>query len=150
MKNFRKYGGEIVNDLKKYILDHIQNHPETEIYIGTDSVDRKDTLYVTVICFNHPGNGAHVIYLKEHEKKSKNLYEKLWREVEKTREIGLIVKNMIPNKSITLDLDLNSLKTHASNIVFAPAQGYLLGLGFNVRTKPQAWSASCAADHLLK
>ena len=150
MKKFRLYSGELINELGKYIVEHITDFPETEIYVGTDSVDRTKTVYVTTICFRHPNNGAHVIYKKDYELKSPDLFTKLWREVEKSNEVALYIKPYLNNKMITVDLDLSSLKRHASNIAHDAARGYMIAQGFNVRTKPQAYAATRAADHLLK
>jgi len=151
MKNFRLYNGELVDDLGIYINNYIKKHPNVEVYVGTDSADRIDTVYVSVVVFRHPNNGAHVIFRKEHEKKSPDLFTKLWREVEKTSVLAHYIRDILPeNKILTVDLDLNSLSRHASNIAHDAAKGYMIGQGFNVRTKPQAHSASRAADHLLK
>lgn len=149
MKKFKFYNGQFIDNLDKYIETYLKKYPDIEIYIGTDSVDRGKSIYVTTICFRHPYNGAHVIYKKEIEPKSKNLFTKLWKEVEKTNEVAKFVKPIIGNKILILDLDLNSLKQYASSIAHDSAKGYLIGLGYNVRTKPQAYAA-IAADHLLK
>lgn len=150
MKKFRTYTGKVIDDLGVYINDYLVKNPDVEIYVGTDSADRVDTIYVSVVVFRHPHNGAHVIFCKEYEKKSPDLFTKLWREVEKVSALAHYVKDILPeNKMLTVDLDLNSLKRHASNIAHDAAKGYMVGQGFNVRTKPQAWSASRAADHLL-
>lgn len=150
MKKFRLYSGELIDDLGKYTNEYLTKYPEAEIFIGTDSADRVDTVYVSVVVFRHPGNGAHVVFRKEYEKKSPDLFTKLWREVEKTTALAHYIKEYLPDgRMLTVDLDLNSLKRHASNIAHDAAKGYLVGQGFNVRTKPQAWSASRAADHLI-
>jgi len=150
MKKFRLYCGEVIPDVGLYVKQYVKENSEVEVYIGTDSADRRETIYVTTIVFRHPGNGAHVIFRKEYEKKSPDLFTKLWREVEKTNEIAHHVRKYLPSEKIlTVDLDLNSLSRHASNIAHDAARGYMIGQGFNVRTKPQAYSASRAADHLL-
>ena len=156
MKKFKLYSGEIIDDLGEYINDYLSEFPEAGIYIGTDSVDRYDTIYVSVVVFRHERKGAHVIFRKEHEKKSPDLFTKLWREVEKTNDLAHYVLDYMPEgKILNVDLDLNSLKRHASNIAHDAGKGYLIGTlsqtgkAFNVRSKPQAWSASRAADHLL-
>jgi len=151
MKKFRLYSGELINDLGEYIKNYIEQNPDVLIYIGTDSVDRKQTIYVTTICFRHPHAGAHVIYKREREIKSPDLFTKLWREVEKSSEVGNYVKDYIFNGThLTIDLDLSPLPRNASNITHDAARGYMIAQGFKVRSKPQAWSATRAADHLLR
>ena len=40
--------------------------------------------------------------------------------------------------------------TNRSNTLHAAAVGYLVGFGYRVKTKPDAWAASCAADLMVR
>lgn len=152
---FRFYNGGPIEDVESYIKAYVQKHPDVEIYVGTDSAkagnagEQPLTVFVTTICFRHPGNGVHYIYSKEKQTRIKDLFSKIWAEVERTNEVAAMIKPIIGNRTLFLDLDINSLKQHASNIAFAAANGFLLGQGYSVRSKPQAWAAH-AADWLLK
>ena len=71
-----------------------------------------------------------------------------------TDYLGSIVKKyndaLLHQKTITCDLDLNPNKMFKSNMVHDIGIGALKGSGFRVRSKPNAWSATCAADLLCK
>ena len=153
--NFRFYNGGPIEDVESYIREYINEHPDVEIYIGTDSAkggsasEQPTTIFVTTICFRHPGNGVHYIYSKEKKLRIKDLFTKIWSEVERTNRVASFVKPIIGERTLFLDLDINSLKQHESNVAYAAANGYLIGQGYSVRSKPQAWAAH-AADWLLK
>lgn len=152
---FRFWNGGPISDLESYIRDYIREHPEVEIYVGTDSAKGGQsgedplTIFVTTICFRHPGNGVHYIYSKEKQPRIKDLYNKIWAEVERTNQVARMVKPLIGDRILFLDLDINSLERHGSHVAYAAANGFLVGQGYSVRSKPQAWAAH-AADWLLK
>ena len=152
---FRFYNGGYIEDLESYIRQYIAENPDVEIYIGTDSAKAGSagkeltTVFVTTICFRHPGNGVHYIYSKEKRPRIGDLFTKIWSEIERTNEVAAFVKPLIGERTLFLDLDINSVKQYGSSIAYAAANGYLIGQGYSVRSKPQAWAAH-AADWLLK
>lgn len=141
--------------MESYIREYISEHPEVEVYVGTDSANsgsagkQPATVFVTTICFRHPGNGVHYIYSKEKKPRISDLFTKIWSEIERTNEVASFVKPIIGDRTLFLDLDINSLKQFGSHIAYAAANGFLIGQGYSVRSKPQAWAAH-AADWLLK
>jgi predicted RNase H-related nuclease YkuK (DUF458 family) len=152
---FRFYNGGPIPDIESYIMEYLRKHPDVEVYVGTDSAkagkakEEPLTIFVTTICFRHPGNGVHYVYSKERKPRIHDLFSKIWAEVERTNQVASIVKPLIGNKTLFLDLDINSLKQHGSHVAYAAANGFLVGQGYSVRSKPQAWAAH-AADWLLK
>lgn len=173
MMDFYFDRGKKIENLEKYIKDYLTEHPDVTVYVGTDSQRRKRRKinYVSVICFRHPGKGVHVIHHRETGKFTKDLYTKLWNEVQYTVEVLKMInhttytlmtketadvkpsdlnRDWIPKDKITVDLDLNSLKKWESNIAHDAAKGFITGLGYNVRTKPNGWAASRASNHLSK
>lgn len=96
MKGFKLFGGNQIKNVGEYILDYVAKYPEIMIFVGTDSVQlRKNTLYATAIVLYHPGNGAHVIFKRHILPKIKDLYTRLWNEVEYTKKVaGFLNKNL--------------------------------------------------------
>jgi len=147
---YRFFNGNPIDDVRLYIENYIQSNPTSEIFIGTDSHAHKDQLtFVTTICFHKPINGVHCIYSKHIELKPKELYTRIWREVELTYEIAELVKPVIGKKTLFLDVDVNVKPQHPSNVVYGAAYGFLNANGYSVRFKPQAY-ATHAADWLLR
>lgn len=160
MENFRLFGGQEIGNLGIYIKEYYALHPEVKIYIGTDSAQHgKYTKYATAVSFLHPGKGVHVVYRKNSIKRERDLFSRLWNEVEYTREVAEYVHDIMNdivdiksnNKKIPiLHLDFNKSAKYKSNIVHDLATGYLKGLGFDVQSKSDSWCASFVCDFLIK
>lgn len=93
MKDFKLFGGRQIEDVGDYTLQYIKDncteHSEIIIYVGTDSKQlRKHTLYATAIAFYHVGKGAHIIFRRKKVPKVKDLFTRLYNEVEMTRVVA--------------------------------------------------------------
>ena len=179
MKDYKKFGGEILEDLGEYARNYIKENPDVIVCIGTDSKQlRKRTMYATAICFQHPGRGVHVVFRRESFSKIRDLYTRLWKEGELSLAVGEYLNEELKDvwerkitpdeksrgtkivegmKLCDLHLDVNPNKNHKSNMVYEGSVGMLEGYGYRVYTKqhpdsgkPNSWAASCAADLLCK
>jgi uncharacterized protein len=160
MKDFKKFGGAIIADLGEYIREYIKEHGNSlngiRIYVGCDSEHNGNkTRYATVVLIYHIGAGAHFIFKNESVPKVKDMYMKLWGEVERAFTLGEYLetelegsyKRLVPNeKLVDIDLDLNPNPRWRSNIAYDSGMGFIRSAGYRVRGKPSAWAASCAAD----
>lgn len=160
MKGFKLFGGKTIDNLGDYCKDYLDDHDDIQIWVGTDSHERGGKItYVTVVCFYHESRGAHVIFkrYKVPSQSTMAIEKRLWIEVEDSRivadylETDLFHYRKDKDKNLTeIDLDLNSSKWYKSNNLHDSAVGYLTGLGYVVRTKPDLVAACCAADLLCK
>jgi len=152
MNEFKFFNGNKINDEIKYVKNYLKNYPETKIVVGTDSEQyKKYTNYVTVIGMIKPRKGVHIIYKSKRTKKIKDIFSRLWNEIEYSRLVADDLEKHINNtekKIITLHIDINNNKKEKSYIVHDSAVGYLKGLGYNVESKPNGWIATKAADWL--
>ena len=106
MKNFKQFGGNIIEDTNLYILEYIKVHPEVTIIIGTDSNNSKGkTVFGTVICFVHPGNGIHVIYTKEIMNKIDDIFLRMWTEVTISKTIADEIEIYLHNYKKSFEQD---------------------------------------------
>jgi len=155
MKVFKRFNGSEIKDVDKYILDRLEKFPETEIILGTDSQNKgKWSVYTTVICFRYLNKGTHIIFTRERIKRKKDLFARLWEEVERSKMIAdHIAKVLLEAKcsedfKFSVHLDLNPNPAHKSHTVYQASMGYITGLGYDAVAKPAAWAASHAADML--
>lgn len=161
MKNFKKFGGAYIDDLGEYVREYIKFHTPTSpngmrIYVGCDSEHNKNkTRYATVVLIYHVGAGAHYIFKIDNVQKAKDMYSKLWGEVERAFEVGEYLEaeleGVYPRSSpieklVDIDLDLNPNPRWKSNIAYDSGMGFMKSNGYRVRSKPDAYAASCAAD----
>lgn len=110
---FKKFGGEVIEDLGEYIRTYLKRFPGTSIYIGADSVERgRQFLYTTVVAFydEFKRDGVHYVFCKEtapnervwvertgnkerdkaavKSAKESNIYNKIYGEVERVLALG--------------------------------------------------------------
>ncbi|MCB1713104.1 MAG: hypothetical protein KDH96_11725 [Candidatus Riesia sp.] len=147
---FRLFGGKELKDLGEYVKQYIEKNPDVEIFVGTDSRQyKKNTKFVTVVGLLKPRKGVHIVYKKVNIKKIKDIFSRLWNEVEYSREISQYLESVI-SKDITIHLDIQKDHKYKSSMLHDNAVGYLKGLGYRVETKPDSWAASTAADMLCR
>jgi predicted RNase H-related nuclease YkuK (DUF458 family) len=134
-----------------YITNYLIDNPGTDIYIGCDSQNIKDTtVYATVVVLHKSNKGGHVLYSKEIVPKIHNNFNKLWGEVDRSIVLATELNTdfNIPIKYV--DLDLNPDPKYRSNQVLRAAVGYVESMGFIPRVKPNDLWAISAADSICK
>lgn len=159
MEGFKLINGDSIENLADYLKEYYVQHPDLEVFIGTDSAQHgKVTKYATAISLLRPGKGVHVIYRKISITRERDMFTRLWNEVEHTREVGEYVNDVfqefydhkIEGKIPTLHLDFNKQPKYKSYVVHDLSIGYLTSFGFKVKSKSESWCASFCADHLVK
>jgi predicted RNase H-related nuclease YkuK (DUF458 family) len=156
MEAFRKIDGTIITEVGNYVVDFLIKYPNSEVMIGCDSQNARDkTKYVTAICLYTPGQGIHVIYKDEKVNRVKELFNRLWGEVERSKIIAdelipFIHENYSEAANIAIHFDANPKKEHGSNVVYDAGMGYITGSGYIAVGKPFAIAASRCADRLCK
>ena len=148
---FVKRNGERVN-LIEYIKTQITRHPDTKVYIGTDSQDRSIfSHYVTVVAFRYGNKGAHIVWKHNKFSRVNDHWSRLWREIEMTIEVANYIRDVLPFLNIkAVEVDFNGEKNTLSNKLVKAARGWCEGLGYNVLVKPDEQIACQAADWILK
>lgn len=138
-------------DLVSYLRDFLSKNPDTTIYVGCDSQNRKKfTSYAIVIVLHNPGKGGHVLYSKEILPRIQDKFERLWKEVEDSIQTAEYLRANNIQKPSYIDLDLNPDPKYYSNQLLRAALGYVESMGYIPRCKPNALTASHVADVLCK
>ena len=149
-KIFRNRDGKTITNIVSYTLDIMRVCPNAKIHIGTDSQNHKKyTTYVVVIAFRMGTNGVHCIYHKVRERKIKDRWTRLWKEVEMTMEVAKWLSEKI-SIQIEVDFDFNGDAKHYSHKLISSAQGWAESLGFKSNVKPHNQIATWAADMACK
>ena len=145
-KNFKKLGGEFIENLGEYVREYVRNHPGVSVYIGCDSdeVNASTLCYVSTICFYDElrKDGVHYIFsrefvdsrrklitrtgdVKEDKKKVKeakqdNIFNKIWGEVERLAEIGFYLEDVLADVITPMtiaELKKKGLSSHQDKLV---------------------------------
>ena len=138
-------------DLISYVKSYLATNDNIQIFIGTDSQNRRGTTHFAfVIVLYKEGKGGHVLYSRKVVTRMRDMVERLLKEVEYSINIADELKNSGIDRILTIDLDLNEDKLYKSNKVLTSALGWCKGMGYEVRIKPMALASSYCADRLAK
>lgn len=136
--------------LAEYAKMMMRDYPQVKIYVGSDSQNyASKTLYATTVVFRFENNGAHVIYHREATPLVKDMWTRLWGELQRSIDVAGYLKFECGLPIEQIDLDLNADPEFPSNKVFQAAVGYAQNMGYKAKTKPDLLMATWAANVLV-
>lgn len=151
MEKFKSLTNNKEVEIISYVKSWLESHPESELYIGTDSQVRgAKTVFATVIVLHEARKGGHVLYSKCNILKMRDMSQRLWKEVEFSLEVAELLTSAGIKKPKYIDIDINPDEKWSSNMMLASALGLIKWKGFEGRSKPDAFCASHVADKLVK
>lgn len=154
----------IVDYLTELFDKELEKGYTLKVSIGTDSQKSSKGAYkfATVILIRTfedlgggviVGRGGMVIsttYYNDFKSKNKELVnERMVFEVSKSIEVAYEIAPLLDLYEIPLEVhaDINPDPNYESNKALQQAVGYILGMGYSFKVKPDAYAASNAADH---
>lgn len=154
---WRKFNGESI-DLPIYTAVENAIKRETaagfhlKVCIGTDSqVKSKETEFATVIVFLREGHGGFMFIHNEKTKQQFTIKERMLMEVAKSIEIAYELCNLFTIYDVDMEVhaDINTNPHFKSNDALKEAMGYILGMGFAFKAKPEAFASSSCANKVV-
>jgi len=141
-------------DIYPYIEQRIIADRTLNVHVAIDSKrrDKKASYVVAIILYSDERKkGAEVWYRRFTEKSPRDMFSRLWLEVELANDwanrIYTNLKHIIPNmKDITVHLDLNPDPKCGSNSAYKAGYPWIKGMGFTTLAKPESWGCR-AADY---
>lgn len=152
--HWRKFNGESINlpikaAVEEAIIKHTERGIKLKVCIGTDSqVKGEDTEFATVIVFLREHNGGFMYIHNERTKQKYHIKERMLVEVAKSIEIAYELCDLFIAHHVEMEVhaDINTNPQFKSNDALKEAMGYILGMGFAFKAKPEAFASSCCAD----
>jgi predicted RNase H-related nuclease YkuK (DUF458 family) len=155
--SWRRFNGEKINE---DILDAVRSTVEREVAdgyrlkvcIGTDSQVRgMVTEFATVIVFLREKKGGFMYIRNEKSEKQFSLRERMITEVWKSVDVAYKLCDLLDEYDIGLEVhaDINTDPHFKSNEALREAMGYILGMGFVFKAKPDAFASSYCADKVV-
>ena len=155
----------ITEYLEKLFDQELEKGMTLKVSIGTDSqkASRGSYKFATVIlirALEDLGNGVTVgrggmiissTYYNDFKAKNKELVnERMVFEVSKSVEVAYEIAPLLDLYDIPLEIhaDINPDPIHESNKALQQAIGYILGMGYSFKVKPDAFASSNCADKL--
>ncbi len=152
--HWRKFNGEALNlpikdAVAETIIKEISRGTKLKVCIGTDSqVKGSDTEFATVIVFLREHNGGFMFIHNEKTKQKYHIKERMLAEVAMSIDIAYQLCDLFIEHNVEMEVhaDINTDPHFKSNDALKEAMGYILGMGFAFKAKPEAFASSCCAD----
>ena len=150
---WRKFNGDtielpIYSEVEAAIQREISLGYKLKVCIGTDSqVKGHDTEFATVIVFLREGHGGFMFIHNEKTRQQFSIKERMLVEVAKSIEIAYELCNLFTIYDVDMEVhaDINT----NPNDALKEAMGYILGMGFAFKAKPEAFASSSCANRMV-
>jgi len=134
-------------------IEGIVGEADVLVHVGTDSKTQGGrTDYVTAIAITQRGlggRGARIVYRRERHRTVQSLADRLFRETDLSIQVALGLSQRLM-QDLVVHVDANQDVRHRSARFVQALSGMVVGYGFQVRVKPNAWCASRVADYVVK
>ena len=154
---WRKFNGDqielpIKEAVEQAIIREHANGVKLKVCIGTDSqVKGKETEFATVIVFLREGSGGFMFIHNEKTLQPFSVKERMLMEVAKSIEIAYELCSLFTEYDVDMEVhaDINTNPQFKSNEALREAMGYILGMGFAFKAKPEAFASSSCANKVV-
>ncbi|MCF8341430.1 MAG: ribonuclease H-like YkuK family protein [Chitinophagaceae bacterium] len=153
----RKFNGDsmevpIFKAVETAIIRETQKGYQLKVCIGTDSqVKGNETDFATVIVFLRRGHGGFMFIHKEKSLQTFTIKERMLMEVNKSIEVAYELCSLFTQYDVDMEIhaDINTNPQFKSNDALREAMGYILGMGFVFKSKPDAFASSSCANKMV-
>jgi predicted RNase H-related nuclease YkuK (DUF458 family) len=157
-QQWRKLSGEwikipIADEVTNVLKREREAGHEMKVCIGTDSqVKGKETEFATVIVFIRKGKGGFMYIHNEISKQRMSIKQRMLMEVGKSIEAAYALCNIFSRYSVDMEVhaDINTNPNFKSNDALKEAMGYIVGMGFAFKAKPEAFASSNCANKVVQ
>ncbi|HSC53699.1 MAG TPA: ribonuclease H-like YkuK family protein [Phnomibacter sp.] len=154
---WRKFNGDTITlPIKSAVEDAIKRETDhgyrLKVCIGTDSqVKGKETEFATVIVFLRERCGGFMFIHNERTTQKFSIKERMLVEVAKSIEIAYELCDLFTRFDVDMEVhaDINTNPSFKSNEALKEAMGYILGMGFAFKAKPEAFASSSCANKIV-
>ena len=154
---WRNFNGQSIEEPIKFSVEKIiiREHElgnKLKVCIGTDSqVKGSYTEFATVIVFLREGKGGFMLIHNEQSTINYSIKERMIMEVSKSIEIAYELCELFTIYDVDMEVhaDINTNPQFKSNVALSEATGYILGMGFAFKTKPEAFASSSCANKMV-
>ncbi len=155
--NWRRLNGQaiekpILEAVKETIIREKAAGHKLKVCIGTDSqVKGKVAEFASVIVFIREKKGGFMYISNYKMEKEMGIRERMILEVARSVEVAYSLCDMLDAHDVALEVhaDINTDPHFKSNTALSEAMGYILGMGFVFKAKPDAFASSTCADKMI-
>jgi len=155
--SWRRLDGTLLEDpIKEMVVRTIRQEKDLghriKVCIGTDSQKRGDwTGFATVIVFLREKKGGFMFIQSSRTNQQMGLKERMILEVAKSVEVAYHLCDVLDKLDVELEVhaDINTDPGFKSHTALKEAMGYIMGMGFVFKAKPEAFASSYCADKIV-
>lgn len=157
-QQWRKLSGQkilipIEDEVRSAILREKEMGHQLKVCIGTDSqVKGKETEFATVIVFIRKGKGGFMYICNETTKQKMSIKQRMLLEVAKSIDVAYALCKVFTVYGVDMEVhaDINTNPNFKSNDALKEAMGYIKGMGFAFKAKPEAFASSSCANKVVQ
>lgn len=156
MKWRRLSGKPIQKEIKVAVEEALEKEladgHKMKVCIGSDSQVKGGTVeYATVIVFLREKKGGFMFISNHKEEREMSLRERMISEVARSVGIAYELCDLLDRYDVALEVhaDINTDPHFQSNVALKEAMGYILGMGFVFKAKPDAFASTSCADKMV-
>lgn len=154
---WRTFSGQpLKKPVKRAVEDAIKRETDAgyhlKVCIGTDSQVRSgETEFATVIVFLREKHGGFMFICNDKSRQKYSIKERMLVEVAKSIEIAYELCDLFNTYDVDMEVhaDINTNPQFKSNEALREAMGYILGMGFAFKAKPDAFASSSCANKMV-
>ena len=154
---WRKLNGDPIEDQLKQAVEKTLIREQglgnkLKVCIGTDSQVRSETIdFATVIVFLREKKGGFMFISNDKSKQKMSIRERMIAEVNRSVQVAYTICDLLDKYDVELEVhaDINTDPHFQSNVALRDAMGYILGMGFVFKAKPDAFASSSCADKVV-
>lgn len=143
----------IRDTVEKALQREILSGIPLKVCIGTDSQVKKDEVeFATVIVFLREKSGGFMYIQNFKEKRTYSIKERMLVEVSMSIQIAYELCDLFTQYDVDMEVhaDINTNPQFKSNEALKDAMGYILGMGFAFKAKPEAFASSSCANKIVQ
>lgn len=155
---WQKYNGEYI---RLPIMDAVESAIQKEhhlgnklkVFIGTDSQLKRGTIeFATVIVFLREHKGGFMYIHKDRKIHNMSIKERMLLEVQMSIETAYHLCPLLDQYHVDLEVhaDINTNPNFESNVALKEAMGYIMGMGFVFKAKPESFASTNCANKLVQ
>lgn len=154
---WRRFSGEplrmpVKEAVEEAIVRETTAGYKLKVCIGTDSQVRAgETEFATVIVFLREKHGGFMYISHDKTTQAYSIKERMLVEVARSIEIAYELCDLFNRYDVDMEVhaDINTNPQFKSNEALREAMGYILGMGYAFKAKPDAFASSCCADKIV-
>lgn len=155
--NWRRLSGERIHDIKEAvenaILNEISQGNDIRICIGTDSqLHGENAEFATAIVFLRKKRGGFFFVCKDSYRWFGGIRQRMLEEVTRSIQTAYDLCELLDRYDVPMEVhaDINTDPQFMSNVALKEAMGYIMGMGFQFKAKPEAFASSCCANKVVQ